>query len=44
MQSQSLGAQQISDSLSQLSEAAKQTVSTLRQSNLAMDQLVALVS
>jgi methyl-accepting chemotaxis protein WspA len=44
MQSQSLGAQQISDSLSQLSEAARQTVSTLRQSNLAMDQLVALVS
>jgi methyl-accepting chemotaxis protein WspA len=39
MQSQSLGAQQISDALSQLSEAASHTVGSLRQSNIAVEQL-----
>jgi len=39
MQSQSLGAEQISDSLSQLSEASQQTVTSLRQSNSVIEQL-----
>ena len=39
MQSQSLGAQQISEALAQLGDSAKQTVESLRQSNLAIDQL-----
>jgi methyl-accepting chemotaxis protein WspA len=39
MQSQSLGAEQISDALSQLSEAAAHTVGSLRQSNIAVEQL-----
>ena len=39
MQSQSLGAEQISDSLSQLSEASQQTVTSLRQSNSFIEQL-----
>jgi methyl-accepting chemotaxis protein WspA len=39
MQSQSLGALQISDSLSQLSEVAKQTVESQRQSNSAIENL-----
>jgi methyl-accepting chemotaxis protein WspA len=39
MQSQALGAQQISDALSQLSEVAKQTVESQRQSNSAIEHL-----
>jgi methyl-accepting chemotaxis protein WspA len=39
MQSQSLGALQISDALSQLTEVAKQTVESQRQSNSAIENL-----
>jgi len=39
MQAQATGAQQISEALGQLSEAAQQTVESLRQSNLAIEQL-----
>jgi len=39
MQSQALGAQQISESLVQLGEASRQTVESLRQSNIAIEQL-----
>jgi methyl-accepting chemotaxis protein WspA len=39
MHAQATGAQQISDTLTQLSEAARQTVESLRQSNLAIEQL-----
>jgi methyl-accepting chemotaxis protein WspA len=39
MQTQSLGAQQISDALLQLGEAARQTVESLSQSNSAIEQL-----
>src|SRR6267142_383332 len=39
MQSQAIGAQQITDSLVQLGEASRQTVESLRQSNLAIEQL-----
>jgi methyl-accepting chemotaxis protein WspA len=39
IQSQSIGALQISDSLSQLTEVAKQTVESQRQSNSAIEGL-----
>lgn len=39
MQAQAVGAGQITDSLSQLSEAAQQTVQSLHQSNAAIDEL-----
>ncbi len=39
MQAQATGAEQISDALSQLSEAAQQTVQSLHQSSLAIDDL-----
>jgi methyl-accepting chemotaxis protein WspA len=39
MQAQATGAEQISLALSQLLEAAQQTVDSLRQSSLAMDEL-----
>jgi methyl-accepting chemotaxis protein WspA len=39
MHAQATGAQQISDTLVQLSEAAQQTAESLRQSNLAIEQL-----
>ncbi|MBS9477610.1 methyl-accepting chemotaxis protein [Ancylobacter radicis] len=39
MQAQATGAEQISDALSQLSEAAQQTVESLHQSNIAIDDL-----
>jgi len=42
MQSQSLGALQISDALSQLTEVAKQTLESQRQSNSAIDNLHAV--
>jgi len=39
MQSQSHGAQQISDGMVQLNDATQQTVESLRQSNLSIDTL-----
>lgn len=39
MQSQTIGAQQISEALVQLGEASRQTVESLRQSNVAIEQL-----
>lgn len=39
MQAQALGADQITQALSQLSEATQQTADSLRQSNLSIDQL-----
>jgi methyl-accepting chemotaxis protein WspA len=39
MQSQSTGAQQISEALAQLTESAQQTVQSLHQSSIVMDQL-----
>ncbi|MCJ8141845.1 methyl-accepting chemotaxis protein [Ancylobacter sp. A5.8] len=39
MQAQATGAEQISDALGQLSEAAQQTVESLHQSSVAMDEL-----
>jgi methyl-accepting chemotaxis protein WspA len=39
MQSQSQGAEQIKQAMIQLSEAAQQTVESLRQSNSAIDRL-----
>ena len=39
MQSQSTGAQQISDALARLSESSEQTVDSLHQSTIVMDQL-----
>ncbi|WP_280793468.1 methyl-accepting chemotaxis protein [Mesorhizobium sp. LSHC414A00] len=39
MQAQATGAGQISDTLTQLSEAAQQTVESLQQSTLAIDEL-----
>jgi methyl-accepting chemotaxis protein WspA len=39
METQATGAEQITDVLAQLSEAARQTVESLRQSNLAIDEL-----
>ena len=39
MHAQATGAHQISETLIQLSEAAQQTAESLRQSNLAIDQL-----
>ncbi|HEV7285339.1 MAG TPA: methyl-accepting chemotaxis protein, partial [Kaistia sp.] len=39
MQAQATGAGQISDALSQLSEAAQQTVESLQQSSIAIDEL-----
>jgi methyl-accepting chemotaxis protein WspA len=39
MQAQAAGAQQISETLTQLGESAQQTAQSLRQSNLAIDQL-----
>jgi methyl-accepting chemotaxis protein WspA len=39
MQSQTIGAQQISEALAQLGEASRQTVESLRQSNMAIEQL-----
>jgi len=39
MQAQATGAEQITQALAQLSEAAQQTVDSLRQSGLAIDEL-----
>ncbi|HVU99896.1 MAG TPA: methyl-accepting chemotaxis protein, partial [Verrucomicrobiae bacterium] len=39
MNAQAAGAQQISDTLTQLSEAARETAQSLRQSNMAIEQL-----
>ena len=39
MQAQASGADQITQALGQLSEAAQQTVASLRQSGLAIDEL-----
>jgi methyl-accepting chemotaxis protein WspA len=39
MQAQATGAEQITDALLQLTEAAQQTVESLRQSTIAIDEL-----
>jgi methyl-accepting chemotaxis protein WspA len=42
MQAQATGAEQISQALTQLSEAAQQTVESLRHSTVAVDGLMAV--
>ena len=39
MQAQAAGAEQITEALTQLSDAARQTVESLHQSNIAIDEL-----